>query len=134
MKRVMGILCSLLAFSVYAESESDFYKNLIGNALTAESQLSIVRTVREAQIADAGDFYVTALDRVVQLYPNLRSNTEIAFADEAIRIISDELKEGQSETGQNLWRVVITSSNPLVRSGAIMAIGKVGATDLTDNR
>jgi len=133
MKRaiVTGILCSLLSFSIYAESESEFYTNLIRNALTAESQLRILLTVRDAQIADAGDFYAEALARVLQLYPNLRSDNEIAYADEALRLISDELAEGQSETGQNLWRVVNTSSNPLVRSGAIMAIGKVGATDLT---
>ncbi|MDR2536655.1 MAG: hypothetical protein LBD29_11560 [Treponema sp.] len=130
MKRViLVILLGLIAFTAFADEESDFYTEQFQNALTAVDQLSILRIVRAAEIEDSGSFYAYALDRVLQVYPNLKGQREFDAADEAIRLITDQLTEDQSDTGENLWRVVQTFSNPLVRMDAIIALGKVQATN-----
>jgi hypothetical protein len=131
MKRaILVILLGLIALAAFAEDELEFYTNQFNNALTAVDQLSVLRIVRDAEIEGAGTFYASALSRVLQVYPNLKGNKDIDAANESIRLITDQLTEEQSDTGQDLWRVVQTFSNPLVRADAVIALGKVGATDL----
>ena len=131
MKRaILAILVGLIASTAFAEDDVEFYTSQFDNALTAVHRLSVLRIARDAELQDAGGFYAHALSRTLLSYPNLRGNREIDAADEAIRLITDELTEDQTDTGQNLWRVVQVFSNPLVRADAVMALGKVGATDL----
>jgi HEAT repeat protein len=127
---MLAILLGLIASATFAEDDVEFYTSQFDNALTAVHRLSVLRIARDAELQDAGGFYAHALSRTLLSYPNLRSNREVDAADEAIRLITDELTEDQTDTGQNLWRVVEVFANPLVRADAVMALGKVGATDL----
>ncbi|MDR1956337.1 MAG: hypothetical protein LBQ30_05735 [Treponema sp.] len=125
------LLASFIALAAFAEEELDFYTNELNNALTVVDQLSILRIVRDAEIEDSASFYASALSRLLKVYPNIRSKVELDAADECVRLITDQLSEAQyTEAGQNLWRVVQIFSNPLVKSDALIALGKVGATDL----
>jgi HEAT repeat protein len=131
MKRTISvILVGLIAWAAFAEDELEFYTNQFNNALTAVERLSILRIVRDAEIEDAGSLYAYALKRVVQGYTYLNGHKERDAADESIRLITDQLTEDQSDTGQDLWKVTQVFTNPLVRADAVMALGKVGATDL----
>lgn len=131
MKRFLFvILVGLIAGAAFADEELDFYTAQFNNALTATEQLNVLQVVREAEIQDAGTFYASALSRILQTYPVLKDPKQINAADESIRIITDQVTSDQSDMGPSLWRAVQVSSNPLVRSDAIIALGKIGATDL----
>lgn len=144
MKRAISvILLGLVGFIGFAdEDELAFYKTQFDNALTAVDQLSILQIARgpadtsdpdnptyPKQIDSASELYAYALGRVLQLYPNLKGRKEYTAADDSFRLICQGLTEDQSDTGQNLWRIVKLSPDPLVRMEAIKALGKVKATD-----
>ncbi|MDR2398177.1 MAG: hypothetical protein LBD74_05380 [Spirochaetaceae bacterium] len=124
-------LVNFIALTAFAEEALDFYTNELNNALTVVDQLSILRTVRNAELEDSASFYATALKRLLQVYPNIREVREVHAADECMRLIAEQLSEAQyTEAGQDLWRAVQVFRNPVVRSDALIALGKVGATDL----
>jgi HEAT repeat protein len=121
----------LITLSAFAEGELAFYTNELNKSLTVAEQLGILRIVRDAEMADSASFYASALSRLLTVYPNIRDSRELDAADECIRLITDQLSEAQyTEAGQDLWRAVQVSRNPLVKSDALIALGKVGATDL----
>jgi HEAT repeat protein len=125
------LLVSFITLTAFAEEELEFYTNELNNALTVAEQLRILRIVRDAEIDDSASFYASALSRLLTVYPNIRDSWELDAADECMRLITDQLSEAQyTEAGQNLWRAVQVFHNPLVKSDALIALGKVGATDL----
>ncbi|MDR2797322.1 MAG: hypothetical protein LBB80_03170 [Treponema sp.] len=125
------LLVNFITLTAFAEEALEFYTNELNNALTVADQLSILRIVRDAELEDSASFYASALSRLLTVYPNIRDNRELDAADECARLITDQLSEAQyAEAGQNLWRVVQVFRNPLVKSDALIALGKVGATDL----
>ncbi|MDR2394302.1 MAG: hypothetical protein LBD93_09150 [Treponema sp.] len=125
------LLVTLITLVAFAEEELEFYTNELNKSLTVAEQLGILRIVRDAEIADSASFYASALSRLLRVYPNIRDTRELDAADECIRLITDQLSEAQyTEAGQDLWRAVQVSRNPLVKSDALIALGKVGATDL----
>jgi HEAT repeat protein len=125
------LLVNFITLTAFAEEALEFYSNELNNALTVADQLSILRIVRDAELEDSASFYASALSRLLTVYPNIRNNQELDAADECMRLLTDQLSEAQyTEAGQDLWRVVQVVRNPLVKSDALIALGKVGATDL----
>ncbi|MDR2782320.1 MAG: hypothetical protein LBB48_00495 [Treponema sp.] len=132
MKRL--IIIALLSFSVpalFADEELDFYTEQFNNAGTVLEQLGIVKTVISQDAADASGFYAAALGRLLSEYPNVKSAQESQAADEMAILLVQELgKGGDAESGQNVWRVVKTFSNAMVKSESLIALGQMNATDL----
>jgi HEAT repeat protein len=129
MKRIIFIILvvsiTLPLFSASAELE--IYTRLYESADTQVEKLGILREIRDAKISDAPDFYAAALDRLLTGYPDVRGSLQIQAADDTARLLSGLLGEAQyGAAAGNLWRVVETFSNPLVRADALIALGKVG--------
>ncbi|MDR1218153.1 MAG: hypothetical protein LBK73_00920 [Treponema sp.] len=131
MKRL--VIIALLSFSVpalFADEEADFYTEQFNNAGTVLGQLGVVKTVVNQDIAEADSFYATALSRLLARYPNVKSAQERQAADDMAILLVQELgKDGYVEAGQNVWRVIKTFSNALVKSEALIALGRMNATD-----
>ncbi|MDR3115086.1 MAG: hypothetical protein LBU25_06155 [Treponema sp.] len=125
------LLINVITLTAFAEEALDFYTNELNNAFTVADQLTILRIVRDAELEDSASFYASALSRLLKVYPNIRDNRDLDAADECMRLITDQLSAAQyTEAGQDLWRAVQIFRNPLVKSDALIALGKVGATDL----
>lgn len=132
MKRLTII--ALLSFSVpalFADEELDFYTEQFNNAGTVLEQFGVVKTVINQSIAEADSFYATALSALLFEYPNVKSAQERQAADGMAILLVQELgKDRYVEAGQNVWRVVNTFSNALVKSEALIALGRMNAVDL----
>ncbi|MDR0374667.1 MAG: hypothetical protein LBH85_02975 [Treponema sp.] len=132
MKRLITI--ALLSFSVpalFADEELDFYTEQFNNAGTVLEQLGVVKTVVNQEIAEADSFYAAALSRLLFEYPTVKSAQERQAADDMAILLAQELgKNGDAEAGQNVWKVVKTFSNALVKSEALIALGRMNAVDL----
>jgi hypothetical protein len=117
--------------AVYGFSQSEelaLFANLYNNADTVASQLLILQEVRDASISGSGDFYAAALSRLLSEYPNVRAINERNAADESARLLVSALEaEGNAAVGGDLWRVVETFSNPLIKADALIALGRLGA-------
>ncbi|MDR2793415.1 MAG: hypothetical protein LBB61_07090 [Treponema sp.] len=132
MKRL--IIIALLSFTVpalFADEELDFYTEQFNNAGTVLEQLGVVKTVVNQNMSDADSFYATALNRLLFEYPNVKSAQDRQAADETAILLVQQLgKDKYTESGQNVWRVVKTFSNAMVKSEALIALGQMNATDL----
>ncbi|MDR0557433.1 MAG: hypothetical protein LBG43_06155 [Treponema sp.] len=131
MKRL--VIIALLSFSVpalFADEEVDFYTAQFNNAGTVFEQLSVVKTVVNQDIADADNFYATALSELLFEYPNVRSIQERQAADDmAILLVQQLGKDGYAEAAQNVWKVARTFSNSLVKSESLIALGRMNAVE-----
>ncbi|MDR1277591.1 MAG: hypothetical protein LBK02_02450, partial [Treponema sp.] len=123
------ILLTVSAVFGFAESEElDIYTYLYNGALTNSEQLAILQNVAELKISGAGEFYAGALHRLVTDYQNIRNVTEKSAADEQVQLLAELLgNEKHNAAAPDLWRVVETFSDPLVKAEALMALGKMRA-------
>ncbi|MDR0555198.1 MAG: hypothetical protein LBG76_10445 [Treponema sp.] len=98
---------------------------------TVTEQYGIVKGVVDAKKPDAGEFYAAVLDRLLREYPSVKGNQEVNAADNLAQLVTDALgNEKYQDAGQNLWKTVETFSDPLVKQNALIAMGKIGVTDL----
>ncbi|MDR1100584.1 MAG: hypothetical protein LBL28_08900, partial [Treponema sp.] len=126
---VAVILLAVSAVFGFADSgELDIYTYLYNGALTNSEQLAILQNVAEQNISGAGEFYAGALHRLVTDYQNIRNVTEKSAADEQVQLLAELLgNEKHNAAAPDLWRVVETFSDPLVKAEALMALGKMRA-------
>jgi hypothetical protein len=91
--------------------------------------LALLQNVAELKISGAGEFYAGALHRLVTGYQNIKDVTEKSAADEQILLLAELLgNEKYNAAAPDLWRVVETFTDPLVKAEALMALGKMRAT------
>jgi hypothetical protein len=131
MKRLFTIvLLALVAVWGFAGSEElEIYSYLYNGALTNTEQLAILQNVAELKITGAGEFYASALHRLVTGYQNIRDVTEKSAADEQASLLAELLgNEKYNAAAADLWRVQESFSDPLVKAEALMALGKMRAT------
>jgi HEAT repeat protein len=84
----------------------------------------------EAKLTGAGEFYAKALRRLVSEYNNIRNVTEKNAAAEQAMILSALLgAEKYTQAAGDLWLVVEAFTEPLVKAEALMALGKIRATN-----
>ncbi|MDR3167541.1 MAG: hypothetical protein LBT93_06320 [Treponema sp.] len=130
MKRYrLVIFISLIAVRAFAQSgELALYTDLYNGVNTVSEQFRILQEVRDAKISGVGEFYTAALDRLLREYPNVRSLSERNAADEAARLLAGVLGDEKITAAEgNLWKVVETFSNPLIKADALLALGRIGA-------
>ena len=118
------------AFGFAGAEEVDIYAYLYNASLTNSAQLDILQQMAEAKLTGAGEFYAKALRRLVSEYKNIRNVTEKNAADEQAMILSALLgAEKYTQAAPDLWLVVEAFSAPLVKAEALMALGKIRATN-----
>jgi hypothetical protein len=119
---------SVLGFS--GTEEVDVYAYLYRTSLTNAAQLDILQNMAEAKLTGAGEFYASALRRLVSEYSNIKNSTEKNAAAEQAMILSALLgAEKYTPAAADLWLVVDGFSEPLVRAEALMALGRIRATN-----
>jgi len=119
----------MAAWGFAASEDVDVYVYLYNTALTNSGQLDILQNMSEARLSGAGDFYATALKKLLTDYKNIKDTTEMNAAnDQAILLASLLGAEKYAKAADDLWRLQAGFSAPLVKAEALMALGKIRAT------
>ncbi|MCL1815287.1 MAG: HEAT repeat domain-containing protein [Treponema sp.] len=132
MKRIITLITVFAVISgvliAQDQQEPDFFT---GQFNAQETMTGRLRVVQNAAADGVGtDFFAHALDTVLTYFPNVQSANETKAADDLALFLSAKLGEAQhTASGRNLWRVVDTFTNPLVRAEALASMGKVQAVD-----
>jgi len=139
MKKVLLVLlltCFVSALVFSGQEEIDVYRYLYRNSEKNIDQLDILQNMAEAKLTGAGEFYAWALRQLVQRYKNILSSkdkdatTEKYAADEQAKILAALLgAEKYTPAAADLWFVVDGFTDPLVKAEALMALGKIRATN-----
>jgi hypothetical protein len=127
---VLLLICFVSVLGFSGTEEVDVYAYLYRTSLTNSAQLDILQNMAEAKLTGAGEFYASALRRLVSEYSNIKNSTEKNAAAEQAMILSALLgAEKYTPAAADLWLVVDGFSEPLVRAEALMALGRIRATN-----
>jgi hypothetical protein len=127
---VLLLMCFAPALGFPGSEEVDVYAYLYRNSVTNSAQLDILQNMAEAKLTGAGEFYASALRRLVSEYSNIKNSTEKNAAAEQAMILSALLgAEKYTPAAPDLWLVADGFSEPLVRAEALMALGRIRATN-----
>ena len=132
MKKLFAVVLFLVlaAFVFAASEEIALYTYIFNNVTdTYEGQLELLQSMAEQDVKGAGEFYAKALERLVRESGGIKNATQQSFANEQAILLSKLIgQEKYAAAAGNLWRVVDSFSAPLVRAEAMMALGKIRAT------
>ncbi len=129
-KSILGALCLLATASLFANEELDVYTWIYRSAVSQAERYGILRNIADAKIDGAGELYAEALSDLLILYPTLKSNSEKESADNNARLLVGLIGESKYlASAGDVWKVVDTFSNPLVRADALIALGKMRSDD-----
>jgi hypothetical protein len=129
-KIIALVLTAILATGAcFAAEELEIFTYLYDAATTPTDQLGILQSVSEMRLQGIGSLYARAIARLVREYPSIRDINEKSNADELAVLLAGVLgNEKQVSAAPDLWRAVTAFPNPLVKSEAMMALGKMRAT------
>jgi hypothetical protein len=133
MKRII-ILFAVFSFilSVLNAQEPDSATRQFNEAPTLQGKFGVVRDVAKNGTGSPG-FYLFALNYLLSVNHNIRDGLEYRASEEMARFLSAKLGDAKhTEAGPSLWRVVSSIPEPVVRGEALIALGKVKATDYLD--
>jgi len=132
MKKSIIICILMISAAVWgfaASEDVDVYAYLYNTALTNSGQLDILQNMSEARLSGAGEFYATALKKLLAEYKNIKDTTELNAANDQAILLSALLgAEKYAKAADDLWRLQSGFSAPLVKAEALMALGKIRAT------
>jgi hypothetical protein len=118
------------AFGFSTPEEVQVYEYLYNTAPNHQGQLDILQNMAQARLSGAGEFYAKALRRLLADYKNIKNVTEKNAADDQAMLLSALLgAEKYTQAAPDLWLVVDAFSAPLVKAEALMALGKVRASN-----
>jgi len=125
---VFLLMCFVSALGFSGTEEVDVYAYLYRASTTNSAQLDILQNMAEAKLTGAGEFYASALRRLVSEYPNIKNSTEKNAAAEQAMILAALLgAEKYTPAAADLWLVADGFTEPLVRAEALMALGRIRA-------
>jgi hypothetical protein len=127
---VFSILISVVAFLCFAAGEDiDVYEYLYNAALNNTTQLDILQNMAAARLPGAGEFYAKALKKLLSEYRSIKNVTERTAADDQAMLLASLLgMEKYTQAGPDLWAVIDEFDAPLVKSEAMIALGRIRAT------
>lgn len=126
---VAGFL-ALLAVPALVAQDNNPNSTLFDSMTTMRDQLGIVRNVAEDDSGGNTDFYAHALNRLLVSYRNVGSESDKRDADDMAKILCQKLAAADhTASGPDLWRLLETFTNPLVKAEALKALGNVQAMD-----
>jgi len=128
-KKIIALALVCLAVTAFAQvGDVETFTYLYNNARTTADQLGLLEVIADQGLAGMGDFYVMALRRLVASYSMIRTGTESSIADGQALILAKALgNEKKTEAAPDLRQVVERFTDPLVRSEAMIALGKMKA-------
>ncbi|MDR2921975.1 MAG: hypothetical protein LBU85_01380 [Treponema sp.] len=127
---IVLLMCFVPAIVFSGTEEIDVYAYLYRASETNSAQLDILQNMAEAKLTGAGEFYASALRRLVSEYSNIKNSTEKNAAAEQAMILAALLgAEKYTPAAPDLWLVVDGFFEPLVRAEALMALGRIRATN-----
>ena len=127
---ILVLMIAAAALSFAATEEVQVYEFLYNAAPTNAGQLDILQNMAESRLTGAGEFYAKALRKLISEYNNIKDVTQRNAADEQATLLSALLgAEKYTQAAADLWLVVDTFSAPLVKAEALMALGKIRATN-----
>lgn len=131
-KRIILVAAlAMAAVFAFASEELDVYTFLYRSSATAAERYAILRNVADAKTPGAGALYAEALARLLQEIPNLKSTAEKESADSSALLLATLLgQEKYAAAANDLWRVVDSFDNPLVKAEALIALGKARSPEL----
>jgi hypothetical protein len=132
MKRlIFRILVFFMSSSLFGQAaDLDTWTEIYNGESTLSGQLVTLQAVAKQGRADSGPFFAAALSRLLHQYPTLRRASDLATADECAMVVVKELGSLKyAEAAPDIWKATETFANPLVKSEAVIALGKAGATD-----
>jgi len=108
---------------------TDYYTQRFNDLPTMQGKFGIVKDAVQNKAATP-EFLLLALNHLVSVYKNIRGGSDIKIADEMARYVSSRLGDAQyKEAGPSLWQGVLDFSDPAARAEALVALGKVKATE-----
>jgi HEAT repeat protein len=127
---IFFILISAVTVLGFAVGEDiDVYVHLYNSSPTTTAQLDVLQNMAGASLSGAGEFYSSALKRLLSEYRNIKNVTEKNAADEQAMLLASLLgTEKYTQAAPDLWAVVDVFEAPLVKSEAMIALGKIRAT------
>ena len=133
MKKLVVILVLMIAaaaLSFAATEEVQVYEFLYNAAPNNAGQLDILQSMVESRLTGAGEFYAKALRKLVSEYNNIKDVTQRNAADEQAMLLATLLgAEKYTQAASDLWLVAEGFAAPLVKAEALMALGKIRATN-----
>jgi hypothetical protein len=121
------ILAIIVGMALCAQEELAMWSQMFDAADTMEEQLQYVRNVSDGELAGAEDFYAKVLAQLIVEYPSFNMRSQWDAADSCARILAPALgNAGYKAAAGDLWQMVGYFSNPLVKSDALIALGKIG--------
>ncbi len=134
MKRLLTLIFSLCIFAnLFASEAIDVYSLLYEQASTTQERLAVLKSIADQNIVGAGQLYATALSQLLQEFPSLKSTAERDAADQSARLLAQLLGNSKySAAAGDLWKVVQSFSNPLVKADALIAMGKLRNLDYSE--
>ena len=121
---------ALLAVPALVAQDNNPNSTLFDSMTTMRDQLGIVRNVAEDDSGGNTDFYAHALNRLLVSYRNVGSESDKRDADDMAKILCQKLAAADhTASGPDLWRLLETFTNPLVKAEALKALGNVQAMD-----
>ena len=132
MKRILILAFVLILIAagtaVFAQSaELEAWTLAFNNANSVAEQLIYIRNVVDGNLQGADTFYAMALTRLVTEMPNVTGQTNLDAADNMAAILTFQLGEYEhEESAANILHVATYFENPLVRTEALIALGKIG--------
>jgi HEAT repeat protein len=122
------LMAAVASAGFSATEEVQVYEYLYNASPTHSGQLDILQNMAESRLSGAGEFYAKALRKLVSEYKNIKDVTERNAADEQAMLLSALLgAEKYTQAAADLWLVVDGFTAPLVKSEAMMALGKIRA-------
>jgi HEAT repeat protein len=118
-----------------ATEELEIYSYLYDNAATLTDKLGIMEAIVTLRIQGAGEFYARAFNKLVSEYPVIRDSRNFTkndkdAADDLAQILAALIgEERYTSCAGDLWRAVGAFANPLVKSEALISLGKLQAKD-----
>jgi len=123
------LMAAVAAAGFSASEEVQVYEYLYKASPTHSGKLDILQNMAESRLSGAGEFYAKALRDLVGDYKNIKDPTERYAATEEAMLLSALLgAEKYTQAANDLWLVVDGFADPLVKSEALMALGKIRAT------
>jgi hypothetical protein len=133
MKKFTIVFILIFATAVLGFSSSEevqVYEYLYNTAPNHQGQLDILQNMSQARLTGAGEFYAKALRKLLADYKNIKDNTERTAAEDQAMLLAALLgAEKYTQAAPDLWLVVDAFAAPLVKAEALMALGKVRATN-----
>jgi len=132
MKRIITlfVVFTFILGALNAQGQgTDFYTQRFKDLPNLQGKYGIVKDAVQNNAATP-EFLLLALNYLVSGYKNIRGGSDIKIADEMARYVCSRLGDAQyKEAGPNLWQGVLDFSDPAARAEALVALGRVKATD-----